>query len=417
MTMSSASDGFPAIARNASELPHAIRPTGWRLVWLIVQWGFGLVVGGVLALPLISGGDPNDLSPRMLVGLAGVLVVSISAAGLWRLRTPFVIFREDSVERRGLFAWRRLSRRDIEGVGKTVSNRNGAFFLIHPRPGAGGPISLPDYVRKDPVVARWLAGALDPQAEAVKADRAAILADPIYGATQAERASRLERARRAMVGLALAGACAGVWIGVSGPLSAVTTLLAVGVALVGAAVVVASKGLIVWFPGGKARPTAIGALGPLAGLMARAAWTVHLHHIGPPMIGGAVAGLGVAAILALSPRPALGGARAAIGVGVFAGLAAYAAAVLADVAFDRGRPATYATAIADKHVSHGRSTTYTLDLAAVGERPGESVSVGADAYDRAQIGDPICVVDHAGAIGLAWFEIQACPAGGAATAL
>ena len=410
MTSTSSSEGFPAFARNPAELPHPVRPKGWALVWRIVQYGFGVVLGLGVASILLLGGAARAAPASMLFALAGASGSLLCVRGLWLLRTPFAVFRDDGVERRGLYGWRRLARSDIAGVGKTLSSRNGAYFLIHPKPGAGGPISFPAYVREDPVVVRWLAGALDPQDEAIKADRAAILADPAYGATQQERAARLEMARRAMVALALAGACGGAWLGFRGPLSGEMTLLAIGAGLIGAVIVVASQGLIVWLPGAKARPSALGALGPLAGLVARAAFTVHLHDATPLMIAAAVVGVAAAGALALRPLAALGGQRAAIGVGVMAGVAAFGAAELIDVAFDRGRPDTYATVVEDKHVSHGRSTTYTLDLAAPAGRGAESVSVGSAAYDRAQTGDTVCVVDHPGAVGAPWFELADCPA-------
>ncbi|MBB1180634.1 hypothetical protein DSM05_15940, partial [Pseudomonas sp. FW305-3-2-15-E-TSA4] len=84
-----------------------------------------------------------------------------------------------------------LSRSAIRGVGGTIHSRGGSYFQIIPLVPSEPTISLSASVREDPVVAAWLQGAPNPDAEKLAADRAAVLSDPRFGATQAERTTKL----------------------------------------------------------------------------------------------------------------------------------------------------------------------------------------------------------------------------------
>ncbi len=407
MAFTTGDEGFPAVAPNGFDLPYAVRRSGWELAGGVALNGLGVAVGLAVAFVLFHRG-PSAASPIGLVGVAAAVVFGWS---LWRLRLPCVVFHEDRLETPAFFGTRSLFRRDILGVGRNISSRYGSYFLIYPKAGMGAPVQLKARLRDDRVVGPWLAGATDPQARAVEADRAAVLADPRYGATETERAARLDIAKKAMMAFNIACLGGAAWLGFLGALDPAMVGVAIAVLVVGAAVVAASNGLVVWVATWKARPGAVGALAPVAALCLRAFLTVDVLDARPLIWTAALAGVAAVGVLLARPIAALGARGAAVGSAVFVGLATYCAGVLADVAFDTAPARVFPTIVRDKHVSHGRSTSYHLSLAPFAGRPDEDVSVSSERYDRTGVGGLVCAAIHPGALRVGWLEIKDCPAG------
>jgi hypothetical protein len=90
------------------------------------------------------------------------------------------------------------------------------------------------------------------------------------------------------------------------------------------------------------------------------------------------------------------------------------AVALADVRFDASVGQVFPVTVNGKYVSRGRSTSYELELPPWGPQAmRRSVAVSRSTYDAVQIGDPVCVTLHPGALGAPWFAVGLCPPPGA----
>jgi hypothetical protein len=99
-------------------------------------------------------------------------------------------------------------------------------------------------------------------------------------------------------------------------------------------------------------------------------------------------------------------------VTVCAALYGYGATSVIDIQLDFSPGAVTPVQILDKHETHGRrSHSYYLSLPAWGPRTGpNAIEVSAATYGALNIGDSVCVTQHPGALGLAWFTSGLCPA-------
>ena len=400
--------GFPATAPNASSLPYAIKATGWRLSASVAGFGLGLALSLLLALGLARSAHPIAVGP--MLGDLGVLgFAALCALGLWRLKDPVVELYPDRLIRRGLFGPVVLYRADIEGVSQIYSTRSGSYFNVVALPGRGQSVTFPARLRSDPAFAEWLAGAPDPAAVDRAADRASVLADDRYGATEADRASQLAWARRIVLGFSAICAGAAVWLGFFGPPKPYPLAVAGGALIAALVMVAASNGLIiVWRPRAGVRPMVPAAILPAAALALRGLLTVHLLTPQPLAIAAVVAGVGAA--LALSQQSSASGQRlpAALGAGLFAAAFAYGAGAYLD-SLSAGRPDdSFFVTVEGKHESHGRSMTYYLDLDAWGDQPAKSVSVSSDLYGAVDAGASVCIDRYPGDLRLPWFDIGLC---------
>jgi hypothetical protein len=88
----------------------------------------------------------------------------------------------------------------------------------------------------------------------------------------------------------------------------------------------------------------------------------------------------------------------------------FGAVVALDVDYDRSTPAVLPVQVLDKYETHSRSsTTYHLRLPPFGTRKGSSSMVVTYADYRAlKLGDPACVLEHRGAIGVPWITAGPC---------
>jgi hypothetical protein len=90
----------------------------------------------------------------------------------------------------------------------------------------------------------------------------------------------------------------------------------------------------------------------------------------------------------------------------------YGAVATADIQFDGSAGSQLSAPVLGKYVTHGRrSDSYYLNLPAWGPRlQPDSVEVSRTTYDQVNVGEPICIVLHPGALNLAWFTTHACDA-------
>ncbi len=398
---------FPTVAANASKLPYSVRRKGSALVWWIISNGF------LLLMPLgILGATLAGQTSRSVVGVAtDAVALGLAIYGglrLWRLKDPEVQLFADRLERQELFSVRVLYRSDIAGVSRTISSRYGSYFNIVPVPGQGDPISLSGSLRDDPMFADWLRGFPDPDAVAAAADKASVLADDRYGATEGERASRLELAKRIVIGFSIVCAAVAAGVGFLNP----PPLAALGGALacigVGLLLITLSDGLIVWLPSGGVRPSPLAALLPAGALALRGMLTVHVLATDKLMIGAGVIGVAAALLSLQRQTPRMSRIQLALSIGGFSAVLAYGAGAYLD-AISTGSPGrSYIVTVEDKSVSHGRSTTYHLDLGPWGDQPATSVSVSSELYDDVEVGSNVCIDQFRGDLGIPWFNVGKC---------
>jgi hypothetical protein len=97
-------------------------------------------------------------------------------------------------------------------------------------------------------------------------------------------------------------------------------------------------------------------------------------------------------------------------IALCAALYGYGATSVVDIQLDFSAGAVTPVQVLDKHEYRGRhSHTYDLYLPAWGPRTGQnSIEVSPATYDAVNIGDPVCITLHPGAIGLPWFTSAAC---------
>jgi hypothetical protein len=103
-----------------------------------------------------------------------------------------------------------------------------------------------------------------------------------------------------------------------------------------------------------------------------------------------------------------------ISIAVIGGLYGYGAAVVADVQLDPAPATPIQAPVLEKYVTHSKSSTnYHVRLPPWGPRTRpDSVDVSRSTYFELQVGDPLCILEHPGALGLAWFTTGVCQAAG-----
>ena len=396
------------MAPNPSSLPYPARWEGWRLAARILAYGGMLVLCAfTLYAVVIKAGasNPSFVIPA-LIAFATFCIFQLA-----RLMRPEAIFYENRVEKIGLLRSPVLHRTNIEGVGNVVQTRYGSYFNIVSASPDEQSIQLSGSLKSDPIVAEWLRGAPDPQAEAVKADRARVLADPRYGATETERSERLARAKQLAVVFNIVCVAFAAWLGYFAELNAVTLLEAVAPAALGALAVRTFDGLVIWYDRRSVRPGIVGCLVSAGAVAARAGLTTHLLSNGSLPLLALLAGIGVAVITRTRLRRSSSPLRTSFFIGLLGGLSAYGFIVAMDVALDGSSPRTFVSTVTDAHIQGGRSTTYFLDLAAWADQPPGEVAVLQSLYDSAPVGTSVCVNRRSGAFSLAWFDIVLCPVG------
>jgi hypothetical protein len=400
---------FPSTVFGASDLPYPVRTTGLELATNILVFGAVLAASLFLAWTVTRPGAPVGLKGFMLAGGA-VAAAASSAYRLWLLKSPWLIFYPDRVEKRELTGWTVISRSDIEGIRAAGSDRGGAYFEIVPQQAGARGIRLRERLKKDPVIAHWLEGVRDLTAEAIAADKSAILADPRYGATEADRAARLDLAKT--VAKVFLFACIALAVGLYiFPKPYIVTLpTSIAPLLIAAGLVWGFNGLVIWWGVDKARPTVGAAIFPLLGLSFSSAFSLHLIGAEPLIISAAVAGLAAGALI-YSRLNTARRSGVAIAAAAFAGFAAFGVAAMTNVAFDPSPAHIFPVTVNNRTVSGSRSRSYNLWVGPWADQPGGEISVPSDYYDKVSLGQTVCLFRHRGAIGLNWFDVADCPAG------
>lgn len=405
MTTIESWDTFPSIPADTTGLPYAVRRRGLELAYILMFSVMGLAIGAVTGWQAYR--EPSSVPPLFEAGFAAWALGSVYILAM--LPRPYLIFYPDRFEKRGLTGWRTVHRSDIVGIRPSGSDRTGAMFqVVEKQPGAQG-VRLHEALRKDPIIARWFKGVHDLNAEAIAADKSALLNDPRYGATPAQREGRLKQAKTVAIAFNVVCVAIGVGIYFTSGYNQLRLAAAVLPPLAGVLLIRLFDGLIVWNASGKARPGIPGAWAPLFAVTI-SALNLHILDERPLLIAATIGGVAVATIW--MTRPSANSRWIALpATAVMAGLAAYGLIALCDVALDASKPQTFPLMVKDRDIRGSRNRSYNIYVDRWSDQPGGQVSVDSDYYARLSIGSTVCIFRRPGALGMAWFDVADCPAG------
>jgi hypothetical protein len=242
-----------------------------------------------------------------------------------------------------------------------------------------------------------------------------VLQNPEFGATEAERAERLARAGRIAGYLNVAGAVLAFgaitilldfitgyywWL-----IAALTALPVLAVMIV-----IASRGLYT-IDGqdvrNSARPNLAGLyIVPTIALAFRAWIDISVLDWKRALEIAALAGLAVG-LLSLGARTKA--KYSAVILLFFSLVWASGVTIFYNTYFDKSVPSVFRTRITGMHKTSGRSTSYYLKLEPWGPRTSaEDVDVARNFYERAAVGNTVCVSLFSGALNVRWFHVGHC---------
>jgi len=240
--------------------------------------------------------------------------------------------------------------------------------------------------------------------------------DAELGATQEERRSALERAKRvaiAVLAVDAGSAAAFVWGPADYRLAAMTVL---ALAPVAASCLLYRRPLL--YGAFKARGDPRGDVSPVPmisgfGLLMGA---MRVTFVSMDLLFPFIA-FGVLASLAMFYPAARRGPRFAatlMGLCFLSALYGWGLALSVDTAADRSAPQTYTAQVLGEHISRGsRSTSYYLILEPWGpyEAGNTAMKVSGAMYAATRPGDIVCLALHAGALHAPWYEPVTCGRG------
>ena len=397
--------GIPSVqhpAFDASRYPRTYRP---GIVWRLSGTLFAafLILGAVILFDFAARSDAHAAAAWIVLGLvclaAAAFIVGVVLKYQLRLEPDAISIR--------CFRMRRWLRQDVLGC-----RRHGRGILVvlegWPRRHVSLAVSMREYVD----FRAWFDSLPDYDPDAVQEAKAAI--DAALGATPAERIAKIRRGRRISYffwGLMLAAASWG-WFYPRPYDMAMIALAALPWLLVGIEQLSPLRRL--YGPGKPASSIAVSAVIVSAiGLVMPTPASLsglHLHGweaaLAIAILGGAVFTLAFA-VLEIRWRTTV-----LLLPIVFLGASAYAygAAFAANVFLDRSRPEVFTADVVGKRVSRGRPRTKWIVRLGPSEwgDPMNELLVPPQLYESIEPGGTVCVLLRPGALGIAWFTLEAC---------
>lgn len=397
-----------APASPAAAWPRTYRPgVGTRV--LVYACGAALAVGGLALLGWAAWGDAG--ASRVALIAAGGFVVLLGAGAILALRSVRVVLREDAIEFFELGRRRRFQKGELVGR-RVIPLQYGQRQLVLELRMGRRPFKTGWLWKEDEAFTAWLAALPDLDAEERARAEAELLRSKELGASEAERAASLRRARRtARAATAVSvGACAWGFLrprpyGLAlGALAAIPVLVACVLLLGRGAYSVEGKR-------NDPRPDlGLALAAPGVVLMLRSILDLQLIDWRPPLLWTVLAAP-VAVVLVL--RAADPGARRRWYVvpllALLAGPWAWGMLTLGNAVLDRGRGESFQARVVDKRIASGKHTSYYLRLAPWGPVADEDeIDVGRKAYQRIDVGDVVCPRLRPGALGFRWFRLERC---------
>jgi hypothetical protein len=368
---------------------------------------------GLAVLGVFLGADRP--SGRVDFLAQAFLIVGVALA--WAAYISRTIVTEQTVERRDLFGTRRLERSEIRGYRRQAASRySSANFLLFAGE-AVRPLRIADTTAVD---GTWVGGLPDLVAREREVAEQALEANPRLGPSVRQRRMSIRAIRVASVFLMVLGGglsfASIFWLSEPHALllaAAAAPLLAVALALGlrrlgaqtldGREIPLDTRWLI--------QPSAV-LLFTSLGFGARAFTQLPLIDSWSLLPAAVLIAAPILALVGWLDRGIVFDRNLFLPVVFLAAGIAYAAGALAeiDIAFDRSPGQGFVTEVTETYVSHHRSSTsYHLVLAPWNglHRPVKT-EITNELYDQLRQGERICVTQHPGALGFAWFTERPC---------
>jgi hypothetical protein len=378
--------------------------------WMVSLLGVVIVSLSLAILLFLADDTRTPAGSAVLLALCGGFalmgVYLLAVAAFYR-----VMLQADSIEVFEIYRRRQLRRGEIEGRSHFASARGPSSWVLVPKPGFGGKIKLPMYLKTDKDFLAWIHSLPDLDsgkiraAERERAEAIAALKQRGFSEWSLQRLRGIARGLNfATYGLGLASFLASdphhlltwtlvalPWIGIllvahfapyyrfGGPRNSPLPDLSLVLIIPGLFLTLST--LQSMTPIGREGPSLLTALGS-ALLVGVAFWYdpwLKKH-------------LGTTALLLLL--------CCAYG---------YGAGMRVNALLDRSTPETYQVMVTGKYVSHGKSTSYHLKLAPWGPKvSGQDLTVPRSQYASTKPGDTVCMFLRSGALGVAWSEQGSC---------
>lgn len=382
---------------------------GWAAFLLV--FGTAAIVGGGAGVWYFATGH-QARSPEAAMVLAGLCVLVIAFGVYVTLETlkSRVVLYADRIEVYDWLRARALRRDQILGRRLQQAQNAPASIVLVPR-GQERKLTISNALRLDQDFRNWIESLPDLDAQERRASEEEILGGPENASARQERVEGLARAQRLAKRLTWATFALAAWAWFyPQPYWLAMTVLIV---LPWAALVIAarSQGLFRIDQRKNDVHPSVAVAFFMPGLVLTLRVLTDIH----PLAWKAALNLTLGACVVLCVAAAMIDAslRAKpLGLAVIFLLSlayGYGGGMEADALLDHAPAALYSANVAGKHVSSGRSTTYHLRLAPWGPQDkDDDVIVSPAVYRAVRTGDSVCLALKPGALGVAWYVVDAC---------
>lgn len=403
------SSNFSGSGKSAAAPPRIYRTSLTASIFLFL-FGAVIVLAGLLSIwhygitASIRTGDVFILlSLSLLYTFFGVYVMAVA------LRMKIVLYA-DAIEHHGMLFMKRLERHEIKGF-RRIRARGEPIVRLIPV----DPTLKPIYVNPgwgiDAALRAWLFSLPDLDALDIKREKDEVAADPLLGATPAERLRRNAQAKKTARYLQAAAIAIAVWaIIYPHPYGFVICLTASLPFLAIALMFMSGGGYRISLGEAKVRPgLALIFIAPTVALMIRALRDFHLvdgKDPSPFAAAGAVVFIGLMIFadrtLRSKIKPLLLYSAAMAGYG-------YGAGALANAMFDDSAAQTFKPIVIGQWIESGKSRTYHLTLSSWDFHAGpQEIQVSQSFYAQAKKGEPLCISLRQGALRMPWYVVGMC---------
>ena len=317
----------------------------------------------------------------------------------------------DAIALTSLMGSRRLRRSEIEGYQQRVMPHGPPLLVFVPHERQGKAIKMSQVVKIDDRFLQWMAGIPNLDDVQRAAAQAEVESDTKLGATPDERVYRVAQGHRVVREFHIVTVVFCGWLFFYPQPYTLAACLLAAIPPAALLLLFISRGQyrLDSAPNDVRPNVAMLFVGPGAVLALRAMIDYDLLNWQDGMKMAGIGAIVFGILLGASNR----GAAQKTGVIVLFALImasyGYGAGTLANALFDKSPAKSFQTRLQAKSISAGTHPTYDLTLAPWGTKTDvDEVTVKALLYDRLAVGDKVCIALHQGALGAAWYKIDAC---------
>jgi len=396
---------------------HAIPGHGYPRVYRPGRlWRYGFPILGAVAI--VGGALGAWALGRPLSGIAQLIVSPmfglLSLAGVYLIlyaRRMRVIVRQDEIELVEVTSSQIMRRDDLLGYRKIPGENGPPVLILVPRWDDRKKLKIPNVFNFDAAFDEWLRPFPDLDVRDAEDLQREIEQNQELGATPEERIASVNQARVVCRTLMIVTFAVAAWLWFyPEPYAVVVSAMAL---LPWIAVYVAAhyRGVVVINEKKRDPHPGVGLPFIMPGLVLalRVINDVNTFNWQKPLIvtllGGAVLTMGAwKADVAVRKKPWMALLIFLLSLGY-----GYGAGMEANSLLDRSPATVYLTTVTAKRISSGsKSTSYYLRLNAWGQQHRGEVMVPRSTYQSVIVGDPICVVQRAGALDIPWYAVHSC---------